>query len=852
MMRLSCQRSCLSVRLCRYLIIILCLLIGVSMNAQKGVIKGKITDATNNEPIPFSTVYFKGTSFATTTNFNGEYEIKMQKSFDSITVQYIGYKIKSKALDKNSAVQVIDFQLESLTNELDEIVVIAGENPAWRILRNVVKNKTSNNVTKQQKSLEFHTYTRSEICLDNISEKLKKSFFLGNVATILDNAKKVAGEDGKLVIPIFVSEVISKNYRKTSPQKNKEVVLNSKISGIGIADNTTISQFVGSGLLNINLYNNYSTILTKDLVSPICDEWRLNYKYYLVDSQQINNRFCYEIKFYPRSKFDLAYTGKIWIDKIDYALVRIDAQINKEANINYVDKIKIQQEFIKKDSLWLPSNTRLLIDLTEVADYSSGVLIKTNTRYYDYNTSAPEKPLIFYDSPTEITENDSIKNQNFDSIRPIELSEEEKSMYNTIDSVKNVPKIKQLIKTLDFLVSGYKPIGKIELGPYPYFYSYNQFEQHRLRIGFRTTKKFSNTWSIKGYLAFTTGDSTFIKPEIDISKTLKTKQFCEIGVKYHFDAEQLGISTENLDFNSNVSTSIFSAVSRFGPFNYPYYLDELSFYLNTEVKPGLTQNFTVRSRAYLPCFPFAFRLNPGNILDKSAKDYFQTTEFVYDLRYSPSEMAIRTKRNKRVRIKRNRDSFTYNFKYIYGSKLWADFEYHKFFLGINKSIRLGFLGRSTFDLNMGYSPSTIPLPLLFIHQGNESPVYLNKAFNQMNFLEFVSDKYVSLNWFHSFEGLFFNRVPLIQKWGWRTNATGKILYGDLSRVNKGLQAESTLTGLPITPINSLQSRTPYIELGYGVSNILKCLRIDFVHRLTYLDRLKVHPFGIKLSIEIKL
>lgn len=818
---------------------------------QSGIIvKGKVIDLENAEPIPFANVYFKGTSIVTTTDFNGEFELKTSKYSDSLTVQYVGYVVKSKMIDKSLAIQQIDFQLQSTSSQLDEIVVKAGENPAWRILRNIVKNKPQNNINKLS-ALEFKAYTRNQICLDKISDKVKKNLIVGNIATVIDNAQKVVGEDGKPVIPIFVSEVISTNYLQNNPKKTKEVITNSKISGIGIGDNTTINQFVGTGLQGINFYNNYSSILTKDFLSPICDEWRLNYKYYLLDSVYINNRYCYEIKFYPRNKFDLAYSGKMWIDRNDFSLVQIDVMVPPEANINYINKIKVQQEFIKFDSAWVLSNARLLIDVAELSSFSSGILIKTNSTYYDY-VSSNRKPIDFFNVAVEVSTSDSLTQLDFDSIRPVKLSLDEKKMYTIIDSVKNIPKVKSWLQTMDVLVSGYKPIGKIEIGPYPVFYAFNQFEKHRFRIGFRTNQKFSKVWNIRSYIAFSTGDPTFIKPEIDISRIVSKKRFCQLGIKYHFDAEQVGISSENINFNSNLSTALFSTFSRFGSFKYPYYLDELSVYLNTELKPGLQQNVTIRNRACLPMFPFAYRLAPSNSPDTSVSNYFTVSEIVYELHYKPGESIARTKRNKRIRVKANKESFTYFLKYTYGSKIHGDFEYHKINLGVNKSFRLGFLGRSNFDVNLGYTPNVIVFPILFVHQGNESPVYLNTAFNQMNYLEFVSDKYACLIWNHNFEGLFFNRIPLIQKWDLRAHATSKILFGHLSQANRNLQIDNPLTNLPGTKFGGLDPHIPYIEVGYGISNILKCLRVDFIHRLTYL-RAKDHSlFSVKLSLEIKI
>jgi hypothetical protein len=139
-----------------------------------------------------------------------------------------------------------------------------------------------------------------------------------------------------------------------------------------------------------------------------------------------------------------------------------------------------------------------------------------------------------------------------------------------------------------------------------------------------------------------------------------------------------------------------------------------------------------------------------------------------------------------------------------------------------------------------------------LHQGNESPIYIASAYNMMDFCEFVSDRYASLHLFHDFEGLFFNRIPLINKLGWRCHVTGKALWGTLGQGNQALLPYYSPSSADYHDISFLNPQTPYAEAGYGVDNIFKCLRIDFLHRLTYLDTKAMNNFSIKFSISIKL
>ena len=133
---------------------------------------------------------------------------------------------------------------------------------------------------------------------------------------------------------------------------------------------------------------------------------------------------------------------------------------------------------------------------------------------------------------------------------------------------------------------------------------------------------------------------------------------------------------------------------------------------------------------------------------------------------------------------------------------------------------------------------------------NQSPYYTFRAFNLMNYLEFVSDTYISLKMRHYFEGLFFNRIPLVKKLKWRFLATGNILYGTVSNENH-THMHVRVNEKNIPRFYTLEKK-PYVEVGYGIENIFKILRIDFFHRLTYLENAKAKPFGIKFSIQFTL
>ena len=134
------------------------------------LIKGRVTDAANGDPIPFASVGVLGLNYGATTNFQGEFTLHAKSITDSLFASVVGYKKRLKWVDKKLKTIEIDFQLESATKEMAEVIVYSGENPAFKILRNVLKNREKNDRSKLE-SYEYSSYSKMELDVDNISDK---------------------------------------------------------------------------------------------------------------------------------------------------------------------------------------------------------------------------------------------------------------------------------------------------------------------------------------------------------------------------------------------------------------------------------------------------------------------------------------------------------------------------------------------------------------------------------------------------------------------------------------------------------------------------------------------------------
>ena len=813
------------------------------------VVSGKVTDANSGDPIPFANVIFKGTSTGITTDFDGNYKLKTTAPSDSLQASYVGYRPKTKIV-KKGITQVVNFQLEELSANLAEVVITAGENPAFEILKRVDDNRKAHD-KRRLNAYEYETYTKIEIDIDNMSDKFRKRKIVQKITQVLDSVDRIAGEDGKPILPLFISENVSRLYYRDNPRLKTENILKSKITGIGIEDGDMVTQLVGSSFQEYNFYQHWLNIVGKDFISPIADGGRLYYEYDLIDSVYINGFYCYRIDFTPKSPQDLAFTGTMWISKHEYALKQIDATIGSTANLNFIEKIKIQQELDPTgDEAWLPVKNRVLIDVSELTPNTAGMLAKFYTSNKNIVINQPRDPPFYAQSIVLDDHAYDNKNEDYwDSLRHEPLSSTEKSVYKMIDTLQNIPIVKTYTDLILLAVNGYYEVGKVEIGPVMSLASINNLEGFRVQPGFRTTERFSKKWMLGMGLGYGFKDEKF-KYSLNVTRILSRKRYTTLSFRTRRDLNRIGVDDEALADNY-----IFLAAQRWGTFRRGYYFDEHRINFQREYFKGFQSRIAMRYNTFSPAFDFGYYSNPND--RTQVKEKFETAEVLLEARFARDELFVQGQ----------------NIRYSLGVTYWpivtatyirglngifgSDFTYNKTKVSVDQPIRYGILGKGHARLTGEYIFEALPYPLLAYHLGNQTPFYTTATYNLMNFGEFVSDRYASFQYQHNFEGLLLNRIPLMRRLKWRLVGSTNVLFGELSQKNRALLLENNAfpDGRISAPVGYLQRGKPYVEIGYGVANIFRFFRIDFVHRLTYLDydpEVKTRKFGVLFSAHLDL
>jgi hypothetical protein len=310
-----------------------------------------------------------------------------------------------------------------------------------------------------------------------------------------------------------------------------------------------------------------------------------------------------------------------------------------------------------------------------------------------------------------------------------------------------------------------------------------------------------------------------------------------VGGSYRHDIELLGLNN-----TSTIQLNVLASIGRRRPLDQLLLTTNATVYYEREWFSGFLNKITLSRKEWMPGLFQFNRINPDN--STTSVSHFTTTEatlmtyFAYDEKYVNGEF---DRTSLGTRYPRITLYATFGFKNVLG----GSFNYQQLKLQIDDRFRYNPFGYTDFSLEAGKTFGSVPYPLLNIQTGNETYGYSSYYFNMTNFNEFACDQYVRLFATHHFDGLFLNKIPLLRKLKWREVATFKGVIGSLSAKNR-----NGVYQLP-AGMYDLAGR-PYMEVGVGIENIFKILRIDALWRLTHLNHPDVPKFGIRAAIQIGL
>lgn len=827
-----------------------------SVFAQKStftVVKGQVTDADTKDGLAFVSIAAPGFAASTRTDENGFYLLRTEQKITKVQFNYLGYQ--TQVLPVKSGEQQLNVVLKPIVQELDEVVVKARryqkkDNPVVELIEHVIANREKNHIDFLN-TYQDEQYEKIFLGLSNLSDKLRTNRLLKPMRFVFENidTSKLAG---LAVTPVFLQENMMDYYSRSNPKQWKKYIKASKSVRFGeMVDDEGLDKGLQYLYQEVDIYHNYVDMLSDQFMSPIAKNAPLFYRYYSGDTIEEAGKKLVRLEFYPKNKLDMLLQGDLYV-VLDstYAVTRINFSINPNINLNWVKELVVEQQFrLLPTGKWVMGTEDYRMHFG-INKRGVGMVAQ---RFVTHSNSLIDPVLpdsVFQGKASEIvTLPGSAKvldDQYWENARPAPLNTAEANTYTNLDSLRKTRFYKLSTKFGYAVFGAHLDIGKLQLGPLSTFYSFNEVEGSRLKVGLRTGPKVSKQWRVEGWAGYGLRDRRW-KYSIGGVYGLKRSEF------NRFPTQVLRVNYLNdvllpvQSFQASPSADFVNSVVR-GSNNKFFYYKRANAQYEREFKNHFSFIVGGDNRQYRPAGALLFELEPGTPL----QDPVLASAAFIQLRYSPGETFYQGGATRSIIDFR----YTAALRYSRGIKgfVGGQYDYNELVASLYKFSNTPPLGYNKVYLEAGGVFGKVPFPLLTIHRGNQTYITQQFSYNLMNFMEFVSDRYATLMVEHYFGGFFLNKIPLIRKLKLRETCSFKMLYGQVSAQNRPeensdlLQFPSFPDGTPIT--YTLESK-PYMEASIGITNILKVLRIDLIRRFSYLEHPGASKYGVRAGFWVE-
>ncbi len=795
---------------------ILVLLSGLA-RGQGVRLRALVKDVHIDEPIAFATVEFPGARVGKLSDSSGMVVFNLSRwPSDSLIVTYVGFEQYRVKIDTTQ--RMIELVIGMERARIKTEVVVRGKiNRGLLLWKRIVKNKPLNDRSRFS-NFSYELYNKLEIDLNKVNkEKMQKGIIPPKPFKFILNSIDTTTEENP-ILPLYLTETISDYYFQGDPRKTREVIKANKTIGL---KNESFSKLLGGMYQNINVYNNFLPVFDRQFVSPLSDNGDAWYNYKVPDTQFIAGKRYFHFVFTPKNKGSNTFQGDAWIADSSYAVMKMSLRLSPGANVNFIEKLSLVQEYqLVNDSTWFLSKDKFVADFRVLGKNTLNFVGRKTTTYRDIRLNEDQvkgvldaeklKETVVM-SPGAMAREDSFWTSN----RHEELSNTEQSIYKMVDTLLNSPQYKTWSEWLNFIGTGYMNVGNFQIGPWFNWASYNIYEGFRMRFDVGTNRKFSTKYYFTGYLAYGFQDQA-LKGKFEAIRQFNRnprhrlhalwKDDIDFGQTYYDD-----ISFDNIFTLAVRKTQVPIKLIRINHQMLEYF---------KEWRSGLSVGLSVNRKIYNPLlnlptkeqFPATETGTPFNNFEISAR-----VRFAYLEKFLENEF-FRTSLGSDYPITELRVS-----RGVPGVFSSA-YTYTKLNVMVSNDQKIAPFGDIHYNLYAGRVIGTVPYMLLNIAPGNEIYYYNAYAFNLMNRYEYIMDRYAGLQVEHNIGNGIFRLLPFNRFLKFRQFWNVKMIWGELSQANKDLNFVSGHS------FQSLDGKT-YIELGTGVDNILRFLRLDLVWRL---------------------
>lgn len=821
-------------------------------------IEGSVEDAQTGEALPDVTVALRGTTIGTATSESGYFSIKATSDSLTLSVSYIGYETYYTTLKKG--VNKLNIKLVQASYELDEVVVKPGKekyskknNPAVEFVKKVAARRKLKDPYDRD-YFSYNTYEQRTFARNDFDvEKARENWLYKKVDFIFDYVDSTSVK-GRTILPLYNEEIIEDNFYRKSPHAERTLVKGTKRAGlVEIISEEGLKQFVDEAFQDVDIFQDNVPLFLNRFVSPLSSIGTNYYKYYLLDTLMIDGELCADLAFVPFNTESFGFIGHLYVTlDSTYFVKKVDLNVPRDINLNFVGDMNVTQEYMRtaEDSTRILLKNDIIVTFRLTAK-DKGIYARRVALYRDHSFEKPDDMSVF-EEKNPVMESEGARRQTDEFWNEARIGAEEvqkTSVEEMMAKLRDVPVFYWSEKIINVLINGYAQTSstnsKFEFGPANTFLSGNALEGLRLRIGGTTTVNFSNRFFMDGYIAHGFADdkfkvNTIFEYSFNKKRTFRKEYpFHYLRAEYKYDINQIG--QHYLYTNPD---NIFMMLKR-RENNLITYMRkaELSYYQENYTGFGYSIALRHLTEWATPDVPFSLIQADGSTI---AASHYNSSQMEFFIRWAPNETFYQS-RNYRYPITLDAPIITLSHITAKKDILGSGHDYNRTEIGLRKRFWLSPFGHVDLYAQAGKVWNRVPYPLLLIPNANLSYSIEPESFPLMNPMEFIHDQYASWEITYFLNGWLFNRLPLIKKIQLREVVSFRGWYGSLSDKNNPMIDGEGLYRFPENTY--MMGDKPYMEIGLGVENIFKLIRLDYIWRLSYRDHEAAPNYGLRMKVK---
>ena len=836
---------------------------------MKAQLRGYIIDEATGDSIPYASAIYRGHNVAVASNINGQFTIARHEGW-VLTFSAVGYISKSITIT-SSTKQNFNVKLKPDTKALKEVVVKTKRkrysrknNPAVELMKKVVEAKKRTDLDNRD-YYQYNKYQKLTLALNDITPEKLEDPKMKKKPWLKDQVEKCE-YNGKLILPVSVDETVTQKIYRKHPHSEKNIVKGQNSTGVNDLFQTgdILNTVLKDVFTDVNIYDDQIRLLQYPFTSPIGKDAVAFYRFYIMDTLYVERDKCIHLHFLPNNQQDFGFRRDIYIlADSSYQVKRCALTIPKKSDVNFVENMKIVQEFTQlPDSTWVLSVDDMLAELKLASFIKEAAVIRT-TRLTDYAFDPLPKQL-FKGKAKDVKEADAMMRDEafWNKYRQVSLTKSESKMDAFVNNLSQIKGFKYIIFGLKALIENFVETGnpsKVDIGPINTMLTSNPVDGLRTRISAQTTAKLNPHWFASGYFARGwKSEKNYYKADLTYSFNKKEylprefpKRTLTLSSTYDIMAPSDKFMKTDKD---NVFTSFkWSKVNKMMFYNRQEikYEREEDWGFKTTLGFKAEENEGALGLNFTPLSQYSQKYTDGNGLLEPHSNKFRTSEFHAEFRFAPGETYINTKQR---RLKINLDAPVFILGHTVGIKgfLGGDYRYNFTEASIYKRFWMKSWGKIDCYLKGGIQWNQVPYPLLIMPETNLSYIIQDETFELIDNMEFLNDRFASLYISWDFNGKIFNRIPLLKKLKWREYIGFRCLWGGLSDKNNPFleqNAQSDILMLFPEGCHVMDSKKPYYELSVGIHNIFKLIHVEYVRRLNYHYE-NTHKDGIRFMVRM--